>query len=251
MDRLNFKERYKIEKVSVIIPAKDEEKTLDLVLKEFGEAVQKIEKDIEIIVVDDHSKDKTKEIALENGVKLISNNGQSGKGNALRLGFKESTGDVIVMLDADYSHRPKDLPLFLEGIEKGAGLVIGSRIWGGSDEYTRIRASGNFLLTAVFGLIFDEYLSDVLNGYKAFRREIFDDYTYKSSTFEIEIELAVNTLRSGYKILEVPSHERERAGGKMKSSVIRHGTKFLLKILEEGFKYHVLKHKGPSNKKHI
>lgn len=244
MDRLNFKERYKIKKVSIVIPAKDEEKSLGFVLDEFKEAFQKIDRAFELIVVDDHSKDQTAQIALEKGAKVIANNRWPGKGKALCVGFKESTGDVIVMLDADCSHRPKDISLFLEGIERGAGLVIGSRIWGGSDEYTKVRATGNFLLTAIFGLIFDEYLSDVLNGYKAFRREIFDNFTYNSSAFEIEIELAVNTLRCGYKILEVPSHERTRAGGKAKSSVIRHGTKFLLKILSEGFKFHVLKRRG-------
>jgi len=250
LDRLKFKEKYEIRKVSVVIPAKDEEENIALVLDEFKEAVQKIDKAIEIIVVDDHSKDRTAQLASEKGARVIANNKRPGKGNALCLGFKESTGDVIVMFDADYSHRPKDLSLFLEGIERGAGLVIGSRIWGGSDEYTKTRATGNLLLTAIFGLIFDEYLSDVLNGYKAFRREIFENYSYNSSAFEIEIELAVNAIRSGYKILEVPSHERKRAGGKMKSNIIRHGTRFLLKILSEGFKFHILKCKGSSGKRH-
>lgn len=248
MDKLSFRKGYKIKKISIVVPAKDEEENLGSVLDETKEALKNIDKDFEIIVIDDHSKDRTAQIALEKGVKVVANPGRPGKGNALRLGFKESAGDVIIMFDADCSHRPKDISLFLEGIERGAGLVIGSRIWGGSDEYTKVRATGNFFFTAIFGLIFDEYLSDVLNGYKAFRREIFDNYKYNSSDFEIEIELAVNTLRCGYKILEVPSHERMRVAGKMKSSVIRHGTKFLLKVLCEAFKFHILKDKGSFEK---
>lgn len=244
MDKVNFKKEYKIKKVSIVIPAKDEEANLGRVLDELKKAVSAINKEVEIIIIDDHSKDRTAQIALDSGAKVITNKRKNGKGNALISGFEASTGDVIVMMDADYSHRPKDIPLFLERIEKGAGLVVGSRVWGGSDEYTKIRASGNFILTAIFGLIFDEYLSDALNGYKAFHREIFDNHTYSSSTFEIEIELSVNTLREGYRIFEVPSHERKRAWGKMKSNAIKHGTKFLLKILTEGFKFHVLKQKG-------
>ena len=231
-------ERYKIKKVSIVIPAQNEDKNLGLVLDELKTALSGIKIDFEIIVVNDHSRDRTEQIAKEKKVIVINNYGRPGKGNALRLGFKNSGGDVIVMMDADYSHRPEDLPLFLDGIEKGAGLVIGSRIWGGSEEYTRVRAFGNIFFTAIFGFIFHRYLSDLLNGYKAFRREIFDNYKYNSSTFEIEIELAVNTLRSGHTIMEVPSHERKRAGGEVKSNVAVHGTKFLLKMISEGFKFY-------------
>jgi len=240
LDRLALGDRYDIKKLSVVIPAKDEEGNLGLVLDELKEASENIRMPFEVIVVDDNSQDSTEQIALEKGAVVVKNSGRPGKGNALRLGFSKSTGDVIVMLDADYSHRPKDIPLFIEAIEKGAGLVIGSRIWGGSDEYTKIRATGNFMLTAIFGLIFDEYLSDVLNGFKAFRRGIFDNFSYSASAFEIEIELVANTLRSGCKILEVPSHERSRKEGRMKSNAIIHGTRFLWKILTEGFKFHFL-----------
>ncbi len=232
--------KYRIKKISVIIPAKDEEANLALLLDDLKEVLSAVNTEHEIILVNDRSKDRTAQIAMAKGVRVINNTGRSGKGNALRVGFRESTGDVIIMMDGDYSHRPEDLPLFLSSIEKGAGLVIGSRIWGGSDEYTRIRALGNVLFTAIFGFIFHTYLSDLLNGYKAFRREIFDNYKYNSSAFEIEIELAVNTLRCGYKIREIPSHERKRAGGVAKSKVIIHGSRFLFKMLQEGIKFHIL-----------
>jgi hypothetical protein len=114
--------------------------------------------------------------------------------------------------------------------------VIGSRVFGGSEEYTHIRALGNVFLSAALGLCTGRYLSDALNGYKLFRRDIFMDFLYTSKAFEIEIEIIANAMRKGYRIREVISHERARAGGEMKSRVIRHGTRFLLRIIWEGIR---------------
>ena len=115
----------------------------------------------------------------------------------------------------------------------GVGLVIGSRIVGGSEEYTPVRAFGNVVLTLAVGLFMKRFLSDALNGYKAFRRDVFTDFRYTSRNFEIEIELIANALRRGYQIVEVCSHERQRAGGQAKSRVIKHGTLFLSRIILE------------------
>ena len=140
------------------------------------------------------------------------------------------------MMDADYSHRAEDLPIFLLALKDDVGLVIGSRVVGGSEEYTHIRALGNVFLSATLGLCTGRYLSDALNGYKVFRRDIFTDFEYTSRAFEIEVEIIANALRKGYRVVEVSSHERARAGGEAKSRVIRHGTRFLLRILWEGLR---------------
>lgn len=224
-------------KVSIVIPAMNEAENLPVVLKSANTLIEK-EKgyDFEVIVVDDHSVDGTSEVAKMDGAKVFRNEYRTGKGNALRYGFERTTGDYIVMLDADCSHNPLDIPKFLEKLEEGAGLVIGSRIYGGSDEYTRIRAFGNIMLTLIFGVFHGRYLSDALNGFKAFRNDVFKDFKYTSSSFEIEIELLVNALRKGYPIIEVPSHEDARRAGEAKSKVIKHGTKFLLRIIKEWVK---------------
>jgi glycosyltransferase involved in cell wall biosynthesis len=167
---------------------------------------------------------------------VIQNANKSGKGMALRAGFKEATGDIMVMIDADYSHRPEDLPTFLAALKDGVGLVIGSRVVGGSEEYHHIRALGNVFLSTSVGLCLGRYLSDALNGYKVFRRDVFTDFKYTSRAFEIEIEIIANTLRKGYRVVEVSSHERARAGGEAKSFVVRHGTRFLLRILWEALR---------------
>lgn len=223
--------------VSIIIPAKDEEETIGRVLDDLNNTLNKImDHTFEVIVVDNNSKDNTSKIAKEKKAKVFFEE-RLGKGRALLNGFNKSKGDYIIMLDADYSHRPEDIPRFLKKLEEGAGLVIGSRFYGGSDEYNVIRSFGNVSLTFIFRIMFGQHLTDVLNGFKAFKRDIYTNFNYSSKNFEIEIELVSNTLKQGYKIVEVPSHERERAGGKMKSFAPIHGTKFLLKIIEEGIKY--------------
>ena len=92
------------------------------------------------------------------------------------------------------------------------------------------------VLNFLVGFFLKRYLSDALNGFKAFRAEIFKEFSYNSRAFEIEIELIANALRKKLPVKEISSHERSRAGGKEKSKVIRHGTKFLLRILREGIK---------------
>lgn len=224
-------------KISVVIPAKDEEDTLGMVMKDLYKVIPNLTGyEVEVICVDDHSTDSTAAIAQSFGANVIGNTEKSGKGIALRKGFKEASGDIFVMMDADYSHRPEDLPIFLEAIEDGVGLVIGSRVVGGSEEYENIRALGNVFISATVGLCTGRYLSDALNGYKAFRRDVFTDFQYTSKAFEIEIEIIANTLRKGYRIVEVNSHERARAGGKEKSKIVRHGTRFFLRIFLERFK---------------
>lgn len=221
-------------RVSVVIPAKDEASSIGLVCADLFKVIPQLEEYIcEVICVDDDSTDQTAAIAASFGVRVVSNPGPSGKGQALRVGFAKASGDLLVMMDADYSHRAEDLPAMLAPLANGAGLVIGSRLMGGSDEFPPVRALGNLFLTAVFGLCHNRYLSDALNGYKAFRRDVFTDFRYTSTSFEIEIEILVNALRKGYRVLEVPSHERQRHGGEAKSRVVRHGSRFLWRILWE------------------
>jgi len=224
-------------KLSLIIPAKDEEATLGNLLEDLNNTIPKLEGyDVEVIIVDDHCKDRTAAIARAMGARVVENKRKPGKGNALRAGFEAANGELLMMMDADYSHRPEDMPGFLSAMREGVGLVIGSRVFGGSEEYTHIRALGNVFLSGALGLSVGRYLSDALNGYKLFRRDVFTGFEYTSRMFEIEIEIIANTMRKGYRVVEVVSHERARAGGEMKSRVVRHGTRFLMRIIWEGMK---------------
>lgn len=224
-------------KVSVVIPARNEEANLRMVLEDLRNTIASLgaSADVETILVDDHSIDGTADLGRSFGVRVVQNTGPGGKGMALRAGFAEAHGEIIAMMDADYSHRAEELPRFLEALrDPSVGLVIGSRVVGGSEEYTHVRALGNVFLSATLGLCTGRYLSDALNGFKVFRRDVFQDFRYTSRAFEIEIEIIANTLRKGYRVVEITSHERARAGGEAKSRVVRHGTRFLLRILWEG-----------------
>jgi glycosyltransferase involved in cell wall biosynthesis len=225
--------------VSIIIPAKNEAETLPGLLDELQRILPTAAPyRFEIIVVDDHSTDATAARAAERGARVISNGRLPGKGNALVSGFEQAQGALFIMMDADYSHRPEDIPAFLRTLEDGHyGLVVGSRSTGGSDEYTLIRTLGNVGLSAVFRMLTGVQTTDVLNGYKAFRREIFDHHTYRCAQFEIEIELMINTLEEGWTIGEFACHERSRAGGEAKSRVVRHGTRFLAAIVGLSLRY--------------
>lgn len=224
--------------ISVVIPARNEEANLAMVLDDLNATIKRMSgHTVEIVVVDDHSTDRTAEIGRSHGARVVANPGRGGKGMALRLGFASATGEILAMMDADYSHRAEELPRFLEALQDpSVGLVIGSRVVGGSEEYTHIRALGNVFLSATMGLCTGRYLSDALNGFKVFRRDVFTDFKYTSRAFEIEIEIIANTLRKGYRVVEISSHERARAGGEAKSRVIRHGTRFLMRILLEGMR---------------
>lgn len=224
--------------VSIVIPAKDEEQTIGRVLDDLFRVISKIKGyNFEVIVVNDGSKDRTETVAKSKKARVITNNGVHGKGKALALGFREAKGDIIIMMDADYSHKAEDIHQFIEKVMDGYGLVVGSRYTGGSDEYNLVRSFGNIFLTSAFKLFFGIKLSDALNGYKAFRKEIAKNHEYYSKDFEIEIELIYYTLKNGYEISEFPSHERERAGGKMKSRAYIHGPKFLFSIIKYGTAY--------------
>lgn len=220
--------------ISLIIPARDEEQTIGLVVRDCLEVLDGMGLDHEIIVVDDCSTDGTAAAVQDLGCTLLRNNRPThGKGAALRLGFAAARHNTFLMLDADASHRAEDIPLLWGEFRKGYGLVVADRLIGGSDEYTFSRCYGNLFLTTVFSTLFGVQLNDSLNGFKIFDRRVFDSFTYTAEDFSIEIELLANTKRLGLSIGQIRSHERARQGGKAKSFAIRHGFSFLFRILHE------------------
>lgn len=222
---------------SIVIPARNEAKCLNAVLDEINVVLATSSYKLEVIVVNDRSTDATPDIARAYPfVKLVDSVYPPGKGGALRSGFDKAQGNYILMMDADFSHDARDIPALIEEVQRHKGLVVGSRIWGGSEEYTRVRAFGNIIFTWFFGFMHGRYLSDALNGFKIFHRDIYQSFVYNSHGFEIEIELLTNTLRMNREITEISSRERMRLDGQLKSSVIRDGFRFLWRIIKEKFR---------------
>ncbi len=225
--------------VSIVVPVFNEEKVIGNVLRDICSTTSKMSRSSEVIVVNDRSTDRTAHVVQEfsrQGVQLIDSNNHRGKGGALRSGFEIAKGKCIVMLDGDGSHQPVDIPRLVDEVFRTKGLVIGSRIYGGSQEYTRIRAFGNIFFTWLFGCIHGRYLSDALNGFKAFDADIYRKFYCTSNGFEIEIELLANALALKRSITEVPSMELPRQGGEVKSRVIKDGLRFMWRIILEGFR---------------
>ena len=198
-----------------MIPTRDEEGLI-------GEIVDAVTPyGDEVLVVDGHSQDRTRAIAGEHGARVILDNGR-GKGEALRMAIDQATQDIVVFIDADGSHDPRDIPRLVAPIQAGAAdLVIGSRGKGGSDELHGtieqfIRYAGSQLITLAINYRWNVRLTDSQNGFRAIRREVAQALDLRSNLTTIEQEMLMRALKRGYRVAEVASHESERRWGTSK-----------------------------------
>ena len=200
-------------KISVVIPTKNESATIKEMIERSRPYAD------EILVVDAHSKDKTREFAEAAGARVVLDH-KKGKGDGLRTAIKEVTGDIIVFIDADCSHDPNDIPRLVEPIIKGeAHHVTGSRMLGGSDELHGdigqfIRMVGTDIITMGINYRFKVRLTDSQNGFRAILAEVARKLPLKENVTSIEQEMIIKSLRHGYKVMEVPAHEYKRKNGK-------------------------------------
>jgi len=216
--------------VSVIIPTLNEAKNLPLVLGSLPPEVD------EIVIVDGNSTDGTLEVAAAAcpEATLITQTGR-GKGDALRCGFEASTGDILVMLDADGSADPAEIPAFIEPLLAGADFAKGSRFksGGGSADLTRLRQLGNGTLTGLVNLLFGTSYSDLCYGYNAFWRHCLPSMRVDCSGFEIETLINIRISRARLNVAEVGSYERERIHGQSNLRTFRDGSRVLRTIVRE------------------
>ena len=196
--------------ISVIIPAKNEAKNLVHVLPDIPSWVD------EVLLVDGQSTDKTVAVAqrLLPSIRIVRQNGV-GKGNALRTGFSAATSDIIVMLDADGSTSPAEIPAFVEALLAGADFVKGSRFkrGGGTADMSILRRLGNWGFTTLVKLFFGGAYTDLCYGYNAFWRRTLPHLELDGDGFEIETIMNVRALRVGLRVVEVPSFEAKRVHG--------------------------------------
>lgn len=224
--------------VSIIIPARNEQDTIGPVLDALADAIQGLPAyEFETIVVVDHIEDGTVAVARGKGAAIMVNDMRRGKGSALYYGFEHSRGDYIIILDSDGSHDPRIMGSFLAELDKGNGMVIGSRVLGGSDDHNVVRLFANALFSVTVSVLFGYTLMDTLNGYKAFVRGVVDKSKTKARGFDIEIELVAKALERNYRIVEVSAHEYRRAGGVMKSHAVRDGFVIMRSCLFHGLKF--------------
>lgn len=219
-------------RISVVIPTRNEAENLYYVLPYIPSLVS------EVILVDGHSTDDTVAVAqlLLPDIHIIHQVAH-GKGDALRLGFAACTGDIIVMIDADGSTDPGEIPRFIDPLLKGNDFAKGSRFLkdGGSHDITPLRSLGNYGLGMLVNLFFGVRYSDLCYGYNAFWRYCLDFIQIDCDGFEVETLINIRIHKARLKITEVPSIERSRLFGQSNLRTFRDGWRVLKIIIKERF----------------
>lgn len=226
--------------VSLVIPMMNEARNLPHVASQIPTHMVD-----EIIVVDGHSVDDSVAIAkrLWPGAIHVTQT-RRGKGNALVCGFEKATGDILVMIDADGSTDPQEIPKFVAAVTAGADIAKGSRSikGGGSEDITRLRSLGNKGLTRLVNLLFVTDFTDLCYGYNAFTKSAVsklglpDPMGYEAQRgdgFEIETLINLRAAAAGLNIVEVASYESNRLHGVSNLDVIGDGLRILRTILSE------------------
>lgn len=195
--------------LTIVVPVYNEEKTIEKVLLSLTKLREKIET-IEIIVVNDGSKDNSLKILKENHIYydvLINNLQNKGKGNAVKSALEKASGKYIVFQDADLEYDPQDFNKFVNLINKfSPDLIIGSRF--NYADYTRshhfFNKIGNMCITFIFNLFYQTTFTDVYSCYACFKRKLLDHNSLKSNGFEQHAEILCKVVKKGKTFFEVP-----------------------------------------------
>lgn len=202
--------------LSIIVPVYNEEKTVGIVLKKLLSLKPKLNY-YEIIVIDDGSTDSTRSVIekIRNKspkIKLITHDANSGKGAAVWAGVRKSTGEYIIIQDADLEYDPKYIEMLLRNLKKGKKEVIyGTRLKRfpnfKRDERTPqflLHYIGNKFISILSSILYKQWITDVETGYKLFPKRAIKDMRMRSAGFDFENEITAKLIKSGYKIREVP-----------------------------------------------
>jgi glycosyltransferase involved in cell wall biosynthesis len=228
-------------RVSIVVPTYNEARNLPHVFSLLPEDVH------EVIVVDGRSVDDTIAVArsLRPDVRIVRQN-RRGKGNAMACGFAAVTGDIVVMLDADGSADPREIPRFVQALVEGADYAKGTRFanGGGSADITRMRAWGNRWLNRSANVLFGTRYTDLCYGYNAFWEHCLavldlkpgdhdEDRKRWGDGFEIETIINTRVAKAKLRIVEVPSFEFERIHGQSNLNTWRDGLRVLRALAVE------------------
>jgi glycosyltransferase involved in cell wall biosynthesis len=191
--------------LSVVMPVYNERATIHEIVRR----VLAVPIRIELIIVDDGSKDGTRDmlaaLAATLPIKLVLQPANAGKGSALRRGFQEVTGDIVIIQDADLEYSPEEFPQLIELICQGrADVVYGSRFVGRHRVFLFTHYAGNRFLTFVTNVLYNTMLSDMETCYKVMRTEVLRSMTLRSDGFGIEPELTAKIFKRHYRVYEVP-----------------------------------------------
>jgi len=207
--------------ISIILPALNEEETIGRVIDEIPrEAMESNGYRVEIVVVDNNSTDRTREIAQEKRAKVIVEP-VKGKGRAVRTAFELVDGVFIFVLDADYTYPATYIPQMLEMLQEEYDVVLGSRLKGRRERgaMSRFRLVGNHLLSFIASMLYGTRISDLCTGYWGFCRVAIEGLKLDATGFELEANMFAEIAKKGYRIAEVPILYRRRPSPSKLSSL--------------------------------
>lgn len=217
-----------VKKLSIVIPVYNEKDTV-LELVEKVKAVDLGETQKEIVIVDDCSSDGSAEILKkmqksDQTLKVRFKEQNSGKGATLKEGFKHTTGDYVIVQDADLEYEPEDYKKLLRVLdEEHVDVVYGSRFSGNYEDMTSLHYFGNKLLTLVTNILFGVMLTDMETCYKLLPGDFIRSIDIKSPRFNFEPEITAKVLKSGKRIKEVPISYKGRSHSEGKKITWRDG----------------------------
>ncbi|MBI2626585.1 MAG: glycosyltransferase family 2 protein [Candidatus Nealsonbacteria bacterium] len=216
-------------KVSVIIPALNEVGSIGAVLNDIPK-----DRVDEILVADGGSTDGTVELVEKLGYIVVTQE-KKGFGAAIASGIENAKGDVVMVINADGSMNPKDIPVLLDKLNEGYDLVLASRYLkgAGSEDDTFSHYIGNRIFTFLCNMLYGTKISDSLYFFLAAKKDIFKKINMSSVHAGYCIELPIKAHKAGFKIGEIPSFEKKRTAGKAKVHALSAGFKILLTLLKQ------------------
>lgn len=223
--------------VSIILTSYNEEKNIGRTIKDCK--LLKKFFPIEIIVVDAASKDKTVEIAKKLKVdRIIRFPFKRGKGADFWAGGLAAKGDYVIQIDTDHQFQPNEIPMFVEALEKGADVVIGTRFKGGKIQKGSVSSRnlfGNWIMSAITSLACGQRITDVMAGFKGFKKDVFLALDIKEKHFEYEAETVTKTCRMGMNLVQLPITYTKRVGGTSGIRALQDGLNVCKAILKVYF----------------
>jgi len=225
--------------VSVMIAALNEEKNIERTIKETLKVKKKYKLEI-LVILDSKTTDNTAGVAKKAGAKVIQTGKWLGKGAALRLALPSAKGNIIVQMDADYQFMPYDIPKLVEPLLNGYDVALGSRYEkGGNPEkgsVTGLRYIGIYLLSLLTSAFCGQRITDMLAGFKAFKKDVLEDIDMQINHYGYEAEVIIKAAQKHYRIICVPIDYKTRVKGDSKLIPIKDGFLFLKTILSVGLR---------------
>lgn len=219
-------------KVAVLIPCYNEEITIEKVIKDFKKELP----DADIYVYDNNSKDKTAQIAKENGA-IVKHEYRQGKGNVVRSMFRDIEADIYVMVDGDDTYPAKEVHKLIEPVVNGeADMAIGDRLTNGTyqkENKRHFHEFGNNLVKKAINIAFQTNLKDIMTGYRVFNKMFVKTMPVMSPKFEIETEMSLHALDKKFIIKEIPIVYKDRPeGSESKLNTVSDGIKVIKTIVK-------------------